>query len=240
MSWLIIFISSLVSAAIIAYALWPGPSGNRTLKMLISLLVLGVFALPAGLKLYLQDSPEINNTTSGYSPPAPDKSIWSGNMAGPSNNMTKDMSMSAVTARLEQKLEKTPDDIKGWILLGRSYSALGDTDRARELFQKKITEYPDNIDLLVSYGETLAQMNQGIITEEAVKIFRKVAGIQGDNPRAGYNLALYEIQNKHYQQAYDRLDHLIKKAPQNAPWASQLEKQKNIAARNLNPADTVP
>ncbi len=205
------------------------------------ILVLCAFTLPAGVNYYFKQ--QVNNqvqissnssfefpdmTNKAWSPPAfrPPTSAANGAAA-------TDMSMNSVTAKLEAKLEQNPGDISGWILLGRSYVALGQPQRAITLFEERIVDNPDNIDLLLSYGETLTQFNQGNVSDKAKGLFEKANIINPLNPRTEYNLALYDMQNNQGQKAYDRLKNLLDNAPENAPWIAQVKQRMNDAAGNV-------
>lgn len=44
--------------------------------------------------------------------------------------------LEPLVARLARRLEKEPNDVEGWMLLGRSYRALGDEAKANAAFAK--------------------------------------------------------------------------------------------------------
>lgn len=239
MSWPILILASTVSAAIIIYTLWPTIPEKKNRKILTLLLTAAVFILPAGLKYALDEKPVAINADTGniYAGlPKADQSVWTGELVESSTNAAQDMSMSAVTARLEEKLRRNPDDTSGWILLGRSYAALGNPEKAVRLFEEKMEENSENVNYLVSYGETLVRINQGIITEEAKILFLKAFIIDAENPRTGYNLALYEIQQEQYQRAYNRLSALLVNAPKNTPYSAQLKDKMALAVEKLGVA----
>lgn len=52
---------------------------------------------------------------------------------------------------LEQKLATNPDDLDGWLRLIRARAVLGDTDKAREAYEKALTQFSGN-------GDALAQI----------------------------------------------------------------------------------
>ncbi|MBT7581694.1 MAG: hypothetical protein HN572_01950, partial [Kordiimonadaceae bacterium] len=241
MNWLILIAASTVSSAIIIYALWPRTAEAKYWKKIISLLVLSAFAFPAGLNYYFIDqsqniSSAMNNKPIDYDTLG--DPVWTGPMSRKPQPTADQMSMSSVTARLEAKLNQNPDDISGWILLGRSYVALGQPQRAVTLFEERLDEKPGNIDLLLSYGETLTEFNQGNVSDKAKALFEEAAKTEPTNPRVEYNIALYEIQHGQAQEAFDRLNSLLNGAPTNAPWISQIKQRMEDAAGQLNNATT--
>lgn len=237
MSWIILLITSFISTAIILYAFWPKHTDQKSRKIAVIIIAVTAFILPTGLNYFFDKSTKkdaIKATDFSAGAPEMKKSIWAGGTTQMQFSDTKDISMEAVTARLEEKLKKNPNDIDGWILLGRSYAALGSPDKAFDLFQEKVIQYPNNINLLVSYGETLTQNNNGIITDEAKGLFLKAHSMNNAHPRVEYNLAQYDIQHGQYKQAYDRLKALLDTAPEKAPWIAQVTKSMALATEKIN------
>jgi len=157
MPLLILIAASALSAVIILYALWSWAGENSGRKTFVLLLAGAALVLPGSIKYFYGPHDEGALPDNLIQPGALSdvkKSIWSGGTSQMpvqgSSSGAKDMSMSGVTERLEAKLKNNPDDIDGWILLGRSYAALGDPERAVSLFNKKIAENPENVNLVVS------------------------------------------------------------------------------------------
>ena len=63
--------------------------------------------------------------------------------------------------RLAERLNKEPNDVKGWMLLGRSYSETEQFDKAVDAYEHAVGLEPDNLDAKAFLAETLAQVNQG-------------------------------------------------------------------------------
>ncbi len=247
MPLLILIAASALSAVIILYALWSWAGENSGRKAFVMLLAGAALILPGSFKYFYGPHDEgalPDNLIQPGELPDVKKSIWSGGTSQMpvqgSSSGAKDMSMSSVTARLEAKLKDNPDDLDGWILLGRSYAALGDPEKAVSLFNKKIAENPENVNLIVSYGETLTKLNSGIITDEARGLFQKALTLEPNQPRAEYNLALYDMQHDQNQKAYDRLKKLLDSAPANAPLAAQIRERMTLAGAKLGLVTQAP
>jgi cytochrome c-type biogenesis protein CcmH len=74
-----------------------------------------------------------------------------------------EMSASQITAmvdRLAERLKSHPDEAQGWVLLARSYAALGRYAEAADAYAHADALIPDNADLLADYADALA-MAQG-------------------------------------------------------------------------------
>lgn len=114
-------ISAVLVAGVLAFLLW-----GRTLskKTLIGLLV----SVPtAALVLYC-----FTGTPQAITVPK----IASTEQSNSEHNLVE---MEQLVGKLARRLEETPEDIEGWILLARSYAALGHTSEAQAAFAR-VTE----------------------------------------------------------------------------------------------------
>lgn len=66
-------------------------------------------------------------------------------------------SNQTVIEALHTKLEKSPDDYEGWLMLARSYQALEQPDLALKAYEKAIDLDASDLDLLWSAGEIAQQ-----------------------------------------------------------------------------------
>jgi cytochrome c-type biogenesis protein CcmH len=71
-----------------------------------------------------------------------------------------DSQIAAMVDNLAQRLKSHPDEAEGWMLLARSYAALGRFADAADAYARADALIPDNAALLADYADTLA-MAQG-------------------------------------------------------------------------------
>ena len=71
-----------------------------------------------------------------------------------------DRQVAALVDTLAQRLKTRPDDAEGWVLLARSYNALGRFPEAADAYAHATALIPGNADLLADYADALA-MAQG-------------------------------------------------------------------------------
>ncbi len=147
--------------------------------------------------------------------------------ASPVNRSTDNPAMSLpldqLTERLASKLKKNPGDVAGWTLLARSYSTLGESDKADKAFAKALALAPDDVNLRVTIGETLMSSADGKITPAAKESFEKGYSIDSSHPGARYYLALADFQEGKTQEAYDAWKKLSQETPANAPWQEKVK-----------------
>jgi len=69
--------------------------------------------------------------------------------------------LEVMVERLAQRLEKEPNDLKGWLLLARSYGQIEQYDKAVAAYQHALALDPKSLDIKGYYAEALAQANGG-------------------------------------------------------------------------------
>lgn len=97
-------------------------------------------------------------------------------------------SVEQMVERLEQRLQREPDDQRGWLMLGRSYMALGRYDDAVLALKRLYSLSGDDPDVLIRYADALAMAGGGGMLGEPAKLVQKALALDPDN-RTGLWLA---------------------------------------------------
>lgn len=95
--------------------------------------------------------------------------------------------IDAMVAKLAERMQANPDDMQGWLMLARSYKALGRYDDAVQAYgraEKAVNESPD---LLASYAEAMAMANGKGLQGKPVKLIEKALKL---DPKHGHSLFL--------------------------------------------------
>ncbi len=145
------------------------------------------------------------------------------------------MDMVALTQQLAARLAKSPEDIQGWMLLGRSYVTLEDFPNAIAAYGKAVALAGDKPApmVLAEYAETLVQGNNGLVGEDAQVQFRKVLEIIPAEPRSQFYLGLAKAQAGDAKGALADWVALLKQAEPGAPWAGAVREQAQEVANLL-------
>jgi cytochrome c-type biogenesis protein CcmH len=93
--------------------------------------------------------------------------------------------VAAMVAKLEKRMQDNPDDLKGWLMLGRSYltlnrldDAVNAYDHAEQLGQGK------DLEAVLGLGESLSLRAGGDITPQVAQLFEQAVTLAPDNPKA--------------------------------------------------------
>jgi cytochrome c-type biogenesis protein CcmH len=85
---------------------------------------------------------------------------------------------------LAEKLEKNPDNLQGWVMLGRSYKVMGRFDEAARAFEKAGSAMESEPELMLEVAELSAEQNQGKVEGKGLQLLKQVLKDQPDNPQA--------------------------------------------------------
>ena len=92
--------------------------------------------------------------------------------------------VAAMVAQLEKRLQDQPNDLKGWMMLGRSYLTLNRQDEAIVAFDHAHQLDSKNADAAMGLGEAMSLRAGGEITPQAAQLFEQALALAPDNPKA--------------------------------------------------------
>jgi cytochrome c-type biogenesis protein CcmH len=127
--------------------------------------------------------------------------------------------------RLAARLENEPDDLQGWLLLGRSYAYLERYDDAAVAFGNAAALAPEDADVRAAYGEALIYAADGVVTPAAKGEFEAVLAKDPNNPGARLYLGMAAAQAGELRQAFDMWRALAEDADGNEPWLPAIRRQ---------------
>src|SRR6185312_5789961 len=94
--------------------------------------------------------------------------------------------IQTMVAGLAERLKANPDDIEGWQRLARSYTVLGQPDKAREALASAVEHAPNRPDLLIDYAHSIygAEDAAHAPPPEFMDIMRRVLKLDPNAPEA--------------------------------------------------------
>ena len=141
--------------------------------------------------------------------------------------------MAEAVARLAARLEREPGDVRGWMLLGRSYLELGRYGEAVEAHRSALGLAADDAEIHAALAESLTLAAQGIVTEDARRSFERSLALAPGHPGARYYLGLADMQAGRTRAAYERWLALAGETPPDVPWYPVLRRALESAAEEL-------
>lgn len=147
--------------------------------------------------------------------------------------ISSQMTMEEAVARLASRLEANPEDLRGWLLLGRSYLSMERYPDAVEAYGRAFRLAPGRADVASAYGEALVAAAGGEVTFDAKEAFSAAAAQDPLDPRARYYLALHGAQQGDAKSALQGWVDLVAISPPDSPWLRVVNQQIARAAEEL-------
>ena len=126
---------------------------------------------------------------------------------------------------LQAKLDKNPNDIKSWELLGKTYLMQKKYSEAASTLERALQITPNNIGMRAAFGEALTLAANGRVTQKSESEFKAVERHTPEDPRAQYYLGLAQYQRNNLMEALRRWIALEIDTPADAPWRKMLERR---------------
>jgi cytochrome c-type biogenesis protein CcmH len=92
--------------------------------------------------------------------------------------------VAAMVAKLEKHLQDAPDDLSGWLMLGRSYVALNRLDDAIVAYDHAHRLDAKSAEAAVGLAEAMSLQAGGQITPAASQLFEDALSLEPGNPKA--------------------------------------------------------
>jgi cytochrome c-type biogenesis protein CcmH len=119
-------------------------------------------------------------------------------------------SPAAMTARLAKKLAAQPDDLPGWLMLGRSYFNLEQYPLAARAYQRADRlAGGNNTEALMGFAESMLAQDFEQIRGAAGKVFERVLEMEPQNPKALLYAALAAMGRGEHGVARERFTRML-------------------------------
>jgi len=92
--------------------------------------------------------------------------------------------IESMVMRLAQRMESSPDDGGGWVMLARTYSAIGRWGDAAAAYAKAVALFPQDAQLLADYADTLAMVQGRRLQGKPEALVQRALKADGNNLKA--------------------------------------------------------
>jgi len=133
---------------------------------------------------------------------------------GPATADLSEMDMDQAVRALEERLEAMPDDLEGWVMLGRTRVALGQYDKAVDAYREAVDiAGEDNPRVLADYAEAITLANPEQMVTHAAPLFRHVLEIDPEQSKGLWYGGLIAFEEGDYEQAEVYWERLLSQDP---------------------------
>lgn len=119
-----------------------------------------------------------------------------------------------MVGRLARRLEKNPEDVDGWLMLGRSHIALGQFALAQRAYRRADRlEAGRNAEALLGMAETMVLEADGAMDDRSSRLFEQALALAPDNERALFFSAIAARRRGETPLAIVRLERMLELGP---------------------------
>lgn len=127
-----------------------------------------------------------------------------------------------MVAKLAARMEQNPDDLKGWVMLARSYKAMGRYEESARAFGKAEKTVNEDPNLLSDYAEALALSTGGSLRGRPSELLARALRLDPDFPDALVLAGTAAYEREDYAAAAAHWERLLKQLPPDSEDAQSL------------------
>jgi cytochrome c-type biogenesis protein CcmH len=118
-----------------------------------------------------------------------------------------------MVADVARRVEKNPDDPRGWTVLARSYRVMGRLPESQAAFERIGPALHENATLLAEYADVLATRAMGNFDGRPMQVLEQALKLEPENPMALSLAATAAYNRSDFAQAVQRWEQLLRIVP---------------------------
>ena len=134
-------------------------------------------------------------------------------------------SIDEMVTKLAARLQQQPDDLKGWVMLARSYSILKRYSDAETAYANVLRLGGESADLLTDYADTMVMANGGRFTDQAGALLTRALELDPGNIKGLWLAGHWKNQSGAYAEALDYWQQAAAKLPPGSEDAAAIAQQ---------------
>jgi len=146
--------------------------------------------------------------------------------------------IEGMVAKLAARLEESPNDLQGWMRLGKSYSVLRQFDKAEDAYSRAEKLAPDNPEVLSTYAHAVRAVANDKATPRYLEVMQRLLAVEPNNPEALWRLGEAAAVSGDTDKGIAMLEAALKNTPADSP--DHVTIQKHIAAIRLGATTQLP
>ncbi len=165
-----------------------------SLALVIPLMSVGMYQALGQPEIIpqLAATPTTGNSAANSTPPH-----------GSNQSMENLPPMEELVKKLAAKMEQQPENVDGWLMLGRSYMTLKQPEAAIDAYDRALQLSPENSTLLLAYAEALAQTAGNNFMGKPAEMIEKAHELNPEEPNGLWMMGIVSYQREQFQQALD-------------------------------------
>ena len=166
-------------------------------------------------------------------PALPDQPFAARTTAAKATAGIEHIDLGEAVGKIAAHLKEHPEDLRGWLLLGRTELSLGHYAEAVDAYRHAADLSGHRADIMGDWGEAQVIAADGTVTPAAREAFEAALGDKESAPRSRYYLALAKSQQGDPKGALQGWVDLAADAPADAEWLPLVQQRISEAAAKL-------
>lgn len=121
--------------------------------------------------------------------------------------------VESMVERLAARMQENPDDVKGWMMLGRSYAVLDRYPEAVAAFANAVKRSPPDAQLLADYADVLAMWQGRRLQGEPERLIAQALKVDPNNVKALALAGTVAFEKKDFRGAIAHWEKILKVVP---------------------------
>ncbi len=131
-------------------------------------------------------------------------------------------SLESAAAGLRERLQREPDRVEGWQLLGRTELALGRFAEAAEALERAAALAPGDAQVKADLADAIAQSRGGDLEGRPIELIRQALAIDPSNRKGLALSGAWEYSRRNFPAAIAQWEKLLALLPPDSPEAGQI------------------
>jgi cytochrome c-type biogenesis protein CcmH len=178
---------------------------ERAQRAGIAATVVGIAVPIAAIALYAL----LGNPQAMFPGPGPDQAVGA-------------EQIEAMVAKLAERMKSSPADTEGWVMLGRSYAAMGRFEDATAAYAKAAEQKPANAQILADYADALGMVNGRKLDGEPAALIARALKADPRNVKALTLAGTVAYQKREFAKAIALWEAILPEVPKDEPFAEQV------------------
>lgn len=140
--------------------------------------------------------------------------------------------------KVEEKTKSDPNNVEAWVILGKTYAAVGHWPEALHAYEKAIKLQPEAPAIMSGYAEALAISKGRVLKGEPIELVMKALEKDPEDMKGLELAGIYNFQEQNFAKAAFYMKHLYKLLPPESPYAQDILEAQKEANRLAQAAAT--
>jgi cytochrome c-type biogenesis protein CcmH len=139
-----------------------------------------------------------------------------GDGQGASHDMSSEQ-MATLVQKLAERMQANPDDAEGWVMLGRSYAAMGRAEDALGALAKAVKLSPKDPGVLADFADAMAVKNNRTLEGEPLQLIERALQIDPSHLKSLVLAGTAAFNRDDYAKAVSYWDRAVQVGPADNP-----------------------